>query len=121
MPGPQSSRAGERDQAIASATGRKCRFNWTGRYCAVSRPYQGNGTVAGHGRVEMWRGDGRLGISVSAPFVWRCLTGAAEGIFVIPPRCRAAIIQSGHKFLVDLLECRSTFLLDAESAVAQNR
>ena len=29
------------------------------------------------GRVGMWRGGGRLGISVSAPFVWRCLSGSA--------------------------------------------
>ncbi|MBC8742458.1 hypothetical protein F6X40_38805, partial [Paraburkholderia sp. UCT31] len=24
------------------------------------------------GRVEMWRGSGRFGLSVAAPFVWRC-------------------------------------------------
>src|SRR5215472_11262052 len=36
------------------------------------------------GRVEMWRGGGRLGISVSAPFVWRCLTGAAVAPFPHP-------------------------------------
>src|SRR3954451_6549761 len=36
------------------------------------------------GRVEMWRGDGRLGISVSAPFVWRCLTGSAMAPFPHP-------------------------------------
>ena len=35
-------------------------------------------------RVEMWRGGGRLGISVSAPFVWRCLTGAALAPFPHP-------------------------------------
>src|SRR6185437_1572444 len=28
------------------------------------------------GRVEVWRGCCRLNISVSAPFVWRCLTGS---------------------------------------------
>jgi transposase len=28
------------------------------------------------GRVEMWRGCGRPSISVSAPFVWRCLTNS---------------------------------------------
>jgi transposase len=28
------------------------------------------------GRVEMWRGYGRPNISVSAPFVWRCLTNS---------------------------------------------
>jgi hypothetical protein len=27
------------------------------------------------GGVEVWRSCGRLNISVSAPFVWRCLTG----------------------------------------------
>src|SRR3954470_22239240 len=32
----------------------------------------------------MWRGDGRLGISVSAPCVWRCLTGAALAPFPHP-------------------------------------
>ena len=26
-----------------------------------------------NGRVGMWRGGGRIGLSVSAPFVWRCL------------------------------------------------
>src|SRR5450755_4613280 len=26
----------------------------------------------GDGRVEMWRGDRRFGLSVAAPFVWRC-------------------------------------------------
>src|SRR6202042_2593760 len=29
---------------------------------------------AGVGRVETWRGDVRLSMSVSAPFVWRCLS-----------------------------------------------
>ena len=28
------------------------------------------------GRVGMWRGGGRLGMSVAAPFVWRCLSGS---------------------------------------------
>ena len=30
-----------------------------------------------NGKVEMWRGGCRLDISVSAPFVWRCLSGSA--------------------------------------------
>ena len=30
--------------------------------------------VAADGRVRMWRGGLRCGLSVSAPFVWRCLT-----------------------------------------------
>jgi hypothetical protein len=36
------------------------------------------------GRVGMWRGGGRLGISVSAPFVWRCLSGSAIAPFPHP-------------------------------------
>src|SRR6478609_7561788 len=39
---------------------------------------------AGFGRVEMWRGGGRLSISVSAPFVRRCLTGSALAPFPHP-------------------------------------
>src|SRR4051812_41392040 len=35
-------------------------------------------------RVEMWRGGGRSHISVSAPFVWRCLTGSAMAPFPHP-------------------------------------
>ena len=31
------------------------------------------------GRVGMWRGGGRLGLSVAAPFVWRCLKSRAAG------------------------------------------
>ena len=55
------------------------------------------------GRVEVWRGDVRLSMSVSAPFVWRCLSGSAvqrarrsrhpgifpcwrEGLNPVPPR-----------------------------------
>ena len=36
------------------------------------------------GRVEMWRGCCRLGISVAAPFVWRCLSGQALAPFPHP-------------------------------------
>jgi len=32
--------------------------------------------TAGVGRVEVWRGDVRLSMFVSAPFVWRCLSGS---------------------------------------------
>ena len=31
-------------------------------------------SLTGFGRVETWRGDVRLSMSVSAPFVWRCLS-----------------------------------------------
>ncbi len=36
------------------------------------------------GRVEMWRGFCRLDISVSAPFVWRCLSGSTMAPFPHP-------------------------------------
>jgi hypothetical protein len=35
-------------------------------------------------RVEVWRGDVRLSMSVSAPFVWRCLSGSAMAPFPHP-------------------------------------
>jgi hypothetical protein len=37
-----------------------------------------------HGRVEMWRGFCRSNISVSAPFVWRCLSGSTLAPFPHP-------------------------------------
>jgi hypothetical protein len=40
--------------------------------------------TAGVGRVEMWRGDVRLSMSVPAPFVWRCLSGSAVAPFPHP-------------------------------------
>ena len=39
---------------------------------------------AGVGRVGVWRGDVRLSMSVSAPFVWRCLSGSAVAPFPHP-------------------------------------
>jgi SAM-dependent methyltransferase len=36
------------------------------------------------GRVEMWRGSCRSNISVSAPFVWRCLSGLTMTPFPHP-------------------------------------
>ena len=42
------------------------------------------------GRVEVWRGCCRPNISVSAPFVWRCLTGPTLAPFPHPAR------QTGH-------------------------
>ena len=36
------------------------------------------------GRVEMWRGGCRSNISVSAPFVWRCLSGSTMTPFPHP-------------------------------------
>src|SRR5580693_10105519 len=40
--------------------------------------------TAGVGRVEMWRGDVRLSMSVPAPFVWRCLSGSTIAPFPHP-------------------------------------
>ena len=39
---------------------------------------------SGVGRVEMWRGDVRLGRPVPAPFVWRCLSGSTIAPFPHP-------------------------------------
>ena len=36
------------------------------------------------GRVEMWRGGSRFGLSVAAPFVWRCPTNLAVAPFPHP-------------------------------------
>ncbi len=36
------------------------------------------------GRVEMWRGGGRLGLSVAAPFGWRCLNNLTLAPFPHP-------------------------------------
>src|SRR6202171_6625588 len=40
--------------------------------------------TAEFGRVEVWRGSGSPNISVSAPFVWRCLTGSDLAPFPHP-------------------------------------
>jgi len=37
-------------------------------------------------RVEVWRGDRRPGLSVAAPFVWRCLTSQTLAPFPHPAR-----------------------------------
>jgi hypothetical protein len=42
------------------------------------------GLSAEFGRVEMWRGDFRPNISVTAPFVWRCLTSSPVAPFPHP-------------------------------------
>jgi hypothetical protein len=38
----------------------------------------------GYPEFEVWRGDVRLSMSVSAPFVWRCLSGSAVAPFPHP-------------------------------------
>jgi hypothetical protein len=42
------------------------------------------------GRVRVWRGGLRFGLSVSAPFVWRCLTSRTITPFPHPPH------RTGH-------------------------
>src|SRR5579863_7516446 len=39
----------------------------------------------GFGRVGVWRDGVRLSMSVTAPFVWRCLSGSAVAPFPHPP------------------------------------
>ena len=52
------------------------------RWTALTR-YHDNGRLE-IGRVEMWRGSGRLGLSVAAPFVWRCPSNSALTPFPHP-------------------------------------
>ena len=50
-------------------------------------PVPGDGApMQRYGRVGMWRGGGRIGLSVSAPFVWRCLNSRAITPFPHPAR-----------------------------------
>src|SRR5262252_4341441 len=49
----------------------------------IDRRWQRAMTVE-DGRVEMWRGICRSDISVSAPFVWRCLSGSTVAPFPHP-------------------------------------
>ena len=43
-----------------------------------SRHSGGHRKTSAYGRVGMWRGGVRISLSVSAPFVWRCLTSRAN-------------------------------------------
>ena len=54
--------------------------------------------IEGGGRVEMWRGDSRSGLSVAAPFVWRCPSNLAVAPFPHPPR-RTGRAQLTHPAL----------------------
>ncbi len=44
----------------------------------VARKVSASAFLHSQGRVGMWRGGGRIGLSVSAPFVWRCLNSRAN-------------------------------------------
>ena len=50
------------------------------------------------GRVEMWRGGRRSGLSVAAPFVWRCPSNLAVAPFPHPPH-RTGRAQLTHPAL----------------------
>ena len=47
-------------------------------------PFGMRSSVIEKGRVGKWRGGGRPGMSVSAPFVWRCLSGSTIAPFPLP-------------------------------------
>src|SRR5215831_17240344 len=73
------------------------------------------------GRVEMWRGICRSDISVSVPFVWRCLSGPSMAPFPHPahrtgradfphPACMGLSLSRYHAIFVFL--CHSILLFD---------
>jgi len=66
-----------------SATARAIGYSLN-RWAALTR-YIDDGDLP-IGRVEMWRGGRRSGLSVSAPFVWRCPSNLAVAPFPHPPR-----------------------------------
>ena len=47
-------------------------------------PLSRHSRMSQFGRVEMWRGGSRFGLSVAAPFVWRCLSGSTMAPFPHP-------------------------------------
>ncbi len=49
-------------------------------------------------RVEMWRGGSRFGLSVAAPFVWRCPSNLAIAPFPHPPH-RTGLADCPHPAL----------------------
>jgi adenine-specific DNA-methyltransferase len=49
-------------------------LNWHGKRRARQLALTPSTGTLRLGRVGMWRGDCKLGLSVAAPFVWRCLT-----------------------------------------------
>src|SRR5271167_2273873 len=70
------------------------------------------------GRVEVWRGGCRPNISVSAPFVWRCLTGSTLAPFPHPAH-RTGHADRPHPALgQDLTPSPTTRRAQAETGVA---
>ena len=67
------------------AAGLDVRFLAVG-FCYTPNSRRGSvgAVTAMFGRVGMWRGGGRIGLYVSAPFVWRCLNSRAMTPFPHP-------------------------------------
>ena len=89
--GPDKSRAGDR---LLSTTPlpRTSHAETTPLDCGrnpgpdlLGLPHRALLTRRGPIKVGVWRGGVRLGISVPAPFVWRCLSGSAVAPFPHPP------------------------------------
>src|SRR5215831_1503194 len=87
----------------------------------ISRRQRLRSTTVENGRVEMWRGICRSDISVSAPFVWRCLSGSTltpfphlahrTGRADFPhPACMGLSLSRYHVIFVFL--CHSILLFD---------
>ena len=75
-------------QLTRKLSGRKAadrwRFGRSFRYQRETGRHWQRVTTVEDGRVEMWRGICRSDISVSAPFVWRCLSGSTVAPFPHP-------------------------------------
>ena len=78
----------DRGRPPATAKGsssRRASIAWKeGFFSDLPPPYWFPRRRTGVGKVEVWRGDVRLSMSVSAPFVWRCLSGSAVAPFPHP-------------------------------------
>ncbi|MPR13501.1 hypothetical protein FS320_42420 [Microvirga tunisiensis] len=62
---------------------------------AVGAAIRGAAGPSWFGRVEVWRGGGRIGLSVSAAFARRCLTGRAVAPFPHPAHRTGHAVEYG--------------------------
>ena len=81
-------RAGRAHRCRAARTGLRrrghCRPAASRRDLTTARATGPTQPGTGVGRVEMWRGGSRFGLSVAAPFVWRCPSNLAVAPFPHP-------------------------------------
>src|SRR5271169_4665705 len=63
--------------------------------------------TTGVGRVETWRGGVRSSMSVSAPFVWRCLSGSTVAPFPRPAHRTGRADLSGSSAIAGFRPHRS--------------